>query len=159
MKNIPEEAMSQEQFDEVLVLKKAEQQEQTDPAKTLMELADQFRDKRAEKASLEDQLKTVNRSLDEIEMKMIDIEAALEMESFTHNGKLFYQAVESHPRVIDEEGFLALLDEYGEAGIAKRSVHPQTLKAWYRDKGLEWSERLAGKLEVFEKIRIRMKNK
>jgi sulfatase maturation enzyme AslB (radical SAM superfamily) len=149
----PEEAMSQEEFDEVLVLRKDEPASD-DPAKTLVGLADELADTKREKASLEDQLKTVNKGIDDIELKMVDIMTALDMDNFKHDGKMFYQFVQSHPRVTDEEGFFALLEEYGEGGIIKRTVHPQTLKAWCKDKSLEWGERLAGKLEIFEKIRI-----
>ena len=149
MSNVPEEQISQEAFNEMLV-----QQKQDDPAKTLMELADDLATKKVYKESLEGELRDVNRAIDEKEMAMVDIMAALELPSFKHGGKTFYQYVQSHPRIINEEGFFALLKEYGEDGIIKRTVHPQTLKAWVKEKGLEWSERFAGKLEIFEKVKI-----
>jgi hypothetical protein len=151
----PEEAMSQEEFDEVLILRK-DGPASEDPAKTLMELADELADKKREKASLEDQLKTANKGIDDIELKMVDIMTALDMDNFKHDGKMFYQFVQSHPRVINEEGFFAALTKAGEGGIIKRTIHPQTLKAWVKERALEaeWAQHWGEWLEIFEKIRI-----
>lgn len=38
------------------------------------------------------------------------------------------------PKVLDDEQFIAWLDARGDGGIAKRSIHHQTLRAWYKDK-------------------------
>jgi hypothetical protein len=168
----PEEAMSQEEFQRRLKgqVEKLEYGnpegdfvvdiEASDPdaqIKSLINLADELADKRIRKYALDDESEELGRQIKELQYKMLQIEDAIGVTSFKHNGKLFYQSVFSKPTIVDKERFFALLREYGEDGIIKEDIHWKTLGEWWKNNQLEWSERVAGMLDVYEEVRINVK--
>src|SRR5262245_60098743 len=111
----------------------------------LAELADGLMSWKAMKKSLEEQLSDTNKRIAEAEEAIYKKLQAEELEKFAHAGQLFYPYVEAHPSVNKEkeEAFFSWLEENNEDGIIKRSIHPMTLKGWYRQNVDRFAEALS----------------
>lgn len=122
----------------------------------LIELSDKLSLAKQDKERYEQWLSDANKLIDEIEMKMNEIMLERDMQSFSHAGNIFYQYTQSFPKIIKQADFYEWCKEHGEDGIFKLTAHPQTLRAWYKDKGDQYGEELTGKglLEAFVKVRI-----
>ncbi len=121
----------------------------------LIFLAERLVQEKTSKEFAEECIKSANEKIELIEQEMNGIMDTLDMQSFkTGDGRLFYRYVDSFPKMKDQAAFYAWLKDHGEDGIIKQTIHPQTLRAWYKDKVLEFGEALSDKLEIFQKFRI-----
>lgn len=129
----------------------------------LVALSDELVIKRNERAAAEAAHKEAGQKIIEIEDKIATILGALDMQNFSRHGKMFYQIPESYPTIKDQDGFYQYLASINEDGIIKRTIHPKTLQAWYKQHALELGEKLTAKpdgedslpmLSVFERIKI-----
>lgn len=123
---------------------------------TLIAASDRLLLLRREKEELETSLSTLNRGIEETEAAMLTNMEAVGIDKFAHAGKLFYPIVQSYPKILDQDKFYTWLEDHGEDGIIKRTVHPQTLRAWYKEAALVHGEQLVGErmIEAFEKIKV-----
>ncbi len=129
-----------------------------DTLSQLTVLAEDLVMEREYKAEYEEILKRANGRIEKIELKMIGIMQENDLPKFGHDNRLFYTMVSSFPKVVDEDKFYPWLEEHGEDGIIKRTIHAQTLRAWYKDAEKYYEELADGQmLFVFEKVRIGMR--
>jgi hypothetical protein len=131
--------------------------ENPNPTK-LSDMADLLTAWRMVKEDSEARLSEANKKIREVEQVIIAKLQEEELEKFVHNGQLFYPYVSAHPGVNKEHEaeFYAWLRENGEDGIIKETVHPMTLKSWWKQNSERFAEELTGKelLKVHEEIRI-----
>ncbi len=124
----------------------------------LSDLADLLVSWRMSKENAEELLKKANENIRLVEQSIVAKMQEEEIDKFAHNGQLFFPRVESHPTINKEkeDDFFAWLEGQHEAGIIKRSIHPSTLKAWWKQNSDRFAEEITGKdyLKVFEEIRI-----
>lgn len=124
----------------------------------LFELARRLAELRDTRNRLDSEVSTVNQEIAKVNDEMTQIMVNTNCHRFNLDGRTFYSAVESIPKIVDESGFVAWLDAHGEASIIKRTVHASTLKAWYREHAEQYEEELKnGLLEIFERIQVRMR--
>lgn len=127
----------------------------------LLALSEILVEHKSQKADFEKWLKNTNEKIRDLEAKMYAIMVEKDMMRFDHAGKLFYPIVQAFPSVVKEHesDFFVWLKENGEDGILKLSVHPQTLRSWYKTNMERFAEELAEKelLRVHEEIRIGVK--
>ena len=135
-----------------------EAQAQTTEILVLADLAAELMGAKAAKKKAEEAQSAANKEIERIEQILIEQMAAQDIERFGAHGFLFFPIVQQNPAVNKEleSEFFAWLEEKGESGIAKLTIHPQTLKAWYRENADAYAEELSEKkyLSVFERIRI-----
>jgi hypothetical protein len=124
----------------------------------LADLAKLLMEQKAAKKAAEDATSTANKEIERLEGVMIEQMTLQEIDKFAAHGQLFFPLVQQQPSVNKEvEGaFFFWLEQRGEEGIIKRTIHPQTLKAWYKENADSYAEELSEKkyLSVFEKVRI-----
>lgn len=122
----------------------------------LIRLSDSLLRLRQFKETIEAQLSDANKEIEQTEALMLASMEACRIDKFAHADKLFYPIVQSYPKILDQDKFYTWLEEHGEDGIIKRTVHPQTLRAWYKEQALEHGEQLVGErmIEAFEKIKV-----
>ncbi len=124
----------------------------------LSDLANLLISWRLSKENAEEVLRTANERIRQVESEIVAKMQEEEIDKFAHAGSLFYPRVESHPSVNKEQEalFHAWLEQHGEDGIVKRTVHPSTLKAWYKANADRFAEELSEKgfVKVYEEIRI-----
>jgi len=124
----------------------------------LSDLADLLLSWRLSKENAEEVLKTANERIRQVESEIVAKMQEEEIDKFAHAGSLFSPRVESHPSVNkDTEAlFHTWLEQHNEDGILKRTVHPSTLKAWYKENQDRFAEELSekGLVKVYEEIRV-----
>lgn len=124
----------------------------------LSDLADLLISYRMAKEDAEENLKRANEGIRAVEQSIVAKMQEEEIEKFAHNGSLFFPRVESHPTVNKEkeDDFFTWLEGQHEAGIIKRTIHPSTLKAWWKQNSDRFAEEITERefLKVFEEIRI-----
>ena len=98
-----------------------------------------------------------NKHIAELEQRIYEQMKREEIEKFGAHGYLFFPTIQQNPSVKKEleADFFIYLEEIGEDGIIKRTIHPQTLKSWYKEHE-ELAETLSEKgfVSVFEVIKI-----
>jgi len=125
---------------------------------SLSNMADLLLSYRLEKEDAEERLKRANERIRQVEGEIVATMQAEEIDKFGHDGFLFFPRVESHPSVNKdmEALFHTWLEQHGEDGILRRTVHPSTLKAWYKQNADRFAEELSekGLVKVYEEIRV-----
>jgi hypothetical protein len=126
--------------------------------RSLADLADWLLNWKEAKSVAEDAVKKANEKVRELEQLVYAKMQEDQIEKFGHAGMLFFPTVNSFPSVVKEheEAFFAWLKENGEDGICKYTVHPMTLRSWYKNNSDRFAEELAEKelVKVHEEIRI-----
>ena len=124
-------------------------------------MADKLLGLRQLKEVEEKELTETKGQIEDLEQRLVAAMQALDRSQFDYQQNLFYLSVQSFPRVIKESDFLSWLEEKGEAGIIKRAVNSQTLRAWYKENSAKFSEELLGQglIEVPEKIRVNVRKR
>jgi hypothetical protein len=103
-------------------------------SKVLIDQLKAVRVLRDEKDGLEARVKEINKILDEQEVVILRQFDALGIKNMRVDGVgLVYRSEIVIPTILDNDMMLVWLAEHGE-NIAKTTVHPQTLKAWYTDR-------------------------
>ena len=125
---------------------------------SLADMAEILITAKAAKDAAEEALKNANAEIKRLEEKLWEQMQAEEIDKFSAHGKLFFPIVQQNPSVNKEHEaeFFEWLEEKGEEGVIKRTIHPQTLKAWYKTNADTYAEELSEKnyLSVFEQVRI-----
>lgn len=124
----------------------------------LSDLADLLTSWRMSKEHHEEELKKANEKIRATEQLIVAKMQEEDIEKFAHNGSLFFPRVESHPTVNKEKEyeFFEWLHFHNEDGIVKPTIHPSTLKAWWKANSDRFAEEITERefLKVFEEIRI-----
>ncbi len=124
----------------------------------LSDLANLLISWRLSKENAEEVLRTANERIRQVEGEIVVKMQEEEIDKFAHAGQLFFPRVESHPSVNKEMEalFHTWLEQHNEDGIVRRTVHPSTLKAWYKQNADKYAEELTEKnlVKVYEEIKI-----
>ncbi len=124
----------------------------------IFDLARKLSVERQFKADLEASIKEVNARIELISSELAELMIAENLHRFSLEGRTYFTAVDTYPRIVDEGAFLDWLRKNGHEGLIKETVHPATLRSWYKEIGQQYEEELKnGLLEVFEKIQIRVR--
>lgn len=128
-------------------------------ADTLQDLAARLIDLRGEKDALSAQLKACNESIETVQLQLLDTMVAQEIEKFSAHGCMFYPTTKRHVSVAagQMDALCKWLDANGHEGMAKKSVHSQTLGAFVREHMEEFGtlpESLDPLVSVFEKTQV-----
>jgi len=110
-----------------------------------------------QKDELESQLKTTQKQLQEIELKLLELMELQNMKNFElkNVGKFFLYS-SSYPRVIDNDALFADLRQKGDDALIKETIHPGTLRAYVKEQ-LENQNTIPKGVEVFIKNTVRFK--
>lgn len=126
------DAISNDALMEFLAEGQAEQTTELVTEDALAECLGRIRDNRLLKEELEARVKAVNKALEidqGIALTYFDAKGIRNMRM--QAGGTFYINERMFPRVLDPEQFITWLDGVGDGALAKRSVHPQTLRSYY----------------------------
>lgn len=133
-----------------------------DEASDEAKLGKELMDLKDLKDHLESQLSETNAYIKNTEEKLAELMVAKKLDLFRSGGVTYWTKPENHPHVKKEnlDAFIVWLDEHGHGAIAKRSVHPQTLKGWVNEE-LESGHALPKMVDNFVKtaVRTRRSNK
>lgn len=105
----------------------------------ILDLARKLADARSRRDAIEADLDKVNKEIagDDktpgIEPRLAKLMIDSGLQLFSLEGHTFFTAVSSFPKILDEFGFFEFLAARGMDDIIKRSIHPQTLKAWFKE--------------------------
>lgn len=123
---------------------------------SLIAVSDKLLKYRRLKEELETALAETRRLIEQAETDMLANMEQVSIDKFAHAGKLFYPIVASYPKILDQDKFYSWLEDHGEDGIIKRTVHPQTLRTWYKDASLLHGEELVGQrmIHAFERVKV-----
>lgn len=116
---------------------------------------------RTEKEELEGKLTSINRALADLNPRILKQLDALGITNIKADGVgtayIFDMAV---PKVVDADKLVGWLDANGEGGIARRTIHHQTLGAWYRER-LENGQAVPEKslIDVYNVREVRFRKK
>ena len=120
----------------------------------MKELAKQLMYEKSLKKEQEEAVKETNKRIDAIDEELSQMMVARGVDLFRIKelGTFFTQEV-NYPSVSNNEEFIAWLDQNGMGAMAKRSVHPSTLKGWVNDRLKEGLE-VSPHVNVFKKTRV-----
>jgi len=106
---------------------------------------------------LKKQLETATQEKERWEAEVFTLMFNEDIQNLKIDDKLVYRKVEPYPSILEEKDFFEFLEETGNDGIIKRTIHPKTLKGWY-DSYIELNKdneeaiaELEPLLKVFEK--------
>lgn len=102
---------------------------------TMITLADQLESARERKKELEDETKTINAEIDELDKKLSDAMAEAECESFKHNSRTFYIKTRlfASPVAGHKDEMIRALKENGYADLVVESVNANTLSSFCKE--------------------------
>jgi hypothetical protein len=106
----------------------------------LTDLLSQMRVIYNERQIVRDRDKELTAQYEEINKRVTEIFEKRELQNVRGSHGLAYKTTKVYPSVKDPDAFIAWLDAHGEGGIAKRSVHPQTLISWTNERMESGSE-------------------
>lgn len=137
--------------------------QETMNANLLFTYSDELVALKQQKKDFEEALADTNRKIQQCEEKMVALMDAADLQNFKRGENTFYQYVESYPSVSKDKEFQFFdwLREHGEDGIIKESIHPQTLRSWYKQMKDQFAEAIAEKgfLNIPERIRVGVRNR
>jgi hypothetical protein len=106
------------------------------------------------KKELEAQVTELNKEIDAIDTELSELMQARGVDLFRISGVgTFFTQVVNYPSVSNTEEFVAWLDANGMGAMAKRTVHPQTLKGWVNDRLREGLD-VGPHVNNFQKVRV-----
>lgn len=110
---------------------------------------------KAAKEEAENKLSEIQRELDKTEEQLASLMEARKLDKFTAGGVTFFTKEVNYPSVREDqkEALFQWLDENGHGAIAKRSIHPSTLRSWVTDQIAE-GEPLPSQISNFTKTRV-----
>jgi len=124
----------------------------------MFSLAEELLSLRDQKDLIESQLQEINKQIESTNDRLAEIMIAQDCHRFNHQGVTYYSAVEMRPRIIDESSFFDWLKKHDYEGIMKNTVHPSTLRSWYKEDGVKYEQELKGTmLDVSEQVRVRIR--
>lgn len=138
---------------------KDKKQVEVEATADMSELATKLIAAKNQKEELAEQLKAVNKEIDELDEKLADLMVAKKCDLFrVPNLGTFFTKTENYPNVVDPDGFIKWLDENGMGPMAPRSVHPSRLRGWVTE-WLKDGKALPPSLNNFAKVRVNTRRK
>jgi hypothetical protein len=128
--------------------------------KTMLELADQFKELKDKKSEMQAALKDVQAQLDEVEAKLIEVMTTEECDGFKRGGSNFSLVVRSYPGAIPDmkEQLYDVMKKQGFEHLF--TINPQTLSATVKEIKVnndnilpDWLE---GLIQIYEEPSIRV---
>ncbi len=125
----------------------------------LEKLALSFRAARDKKEELEEELKEVNKEIDDVSGRLAEVMEAQGVDSFKRAGiGTIYIEIKNRPSIVDKDGFIRWLDDTGRGEMARRAVHPMSLESLVKEM-LEEGATLPESLNNFQQRRARLRRK
>lgn len=127
----------------------------------IFSLADRLQKLKEHKKRLEDETKSVNAEIEEVETQLAGLMVDQEMQNFTRNGRMFYLQTKTYASAVAErkQELYEWLKENGFGDLVVETVHPQSLSAFVKeqmdeaDDG-ELPQELAELVNVYEKTSV-----
>lgn len=106
-------------------------------------------------SAAEEIVSNIKAEMEKVEGQLASLMEARKIDKFTAGGVTFFTKEVNYPsvKVADQEALFAWLDEHGHGAIAKRTIHPMTLRSWVTDQ-LEEGEALPSQINNFTKTRV-----
>ena len=130
----------------------------------LFQLADSLKELRLHKASLEDELKQVNASIDETDKHLSDLMAESETQNFTRAGNMFCLTTKTRASAAagEKETLYAALKEHGFGGLVYETVNANSLSSFVKEQIEENGDTLPawlnGIVNVYEQTSVSVRN-
>lgn len=130
--------------------------------KNMLELADRYRELRAEKDALNARSKAVNADIEKVEAELVEAMLNEEMQKFDRNGQLFYLSTRTYASPVAQraEELHRWLKNNGYEDLVKETVNANTLSAFVREQLKEAEQlppALAELLNVYEKTGVSLR--
>ena len=126
----------------------------------MFELADKLKELKESKRQTEDDLKTINASIDETEKKLSDLMVDNETQSFKRSGTLFYLNTKTYASAVAEQkqDLYQTLKNNGFGSMVTETVNANSLSAFVKEQMSENNDLLpdwlGGLVTVFEKTSV-----
>lgn len=123
----------------------------------MFELADRLKELREIKKTREEELKTVNGEIQDVEIKLSDMMVDTETQSFNRSGTLFYLNAKTYAsaKAGQKQELFEALKTNGFGSLVTETVNANSLSAFIREQMSENDEMLPawleGRVNVFEK--------
>lgn len=120
----------------------------------MKELAVQLMEAKAKKKAAAEAEAAANKEIDAIDEELSQMMVTRGVDLFRINGiGTFFTQDINYPSVSNQDAFIEWLDTEGMGAIAKRTVHPQTLKGWVNDR-LKEGQSISPYVNNFIKTRV-----
>jgi len=125
----------------------------------IFSLADRLQKLKEHEKQLEDETKSVNAEIEEVETQLAGLMVDQEMQNFTRNGRMFYLNTKVYASAVAERKaeLYEWLKENGYGDLVYETVNANSLAAFVREQleeADELPEGLAGMVNVFEKTTV-----
>ncbi len=125
----------------------------------IFSLADRLQKLKEHKKQLENETKSVNAEIEEVETQLAGLMVDKEMQNFTRNGRMFYLNTKVYASAVAERKaeLYEWLKENGYGDLVYETVNANRLAAFVREQleeAGELPEGLAGVVNVFEKTTV-----
>jgi hypothetical protein len=125
----------------------------------IFSLADRLQKLKEHKKRLEDETKSVNAEIEEVETQLAGLMVDQEMQNFTRNGRMFYLNTKVYASAVAERKaeLYEWLKENGYGDLVYETVNANSLAAFVREQleeADELPEGLAEMVNVFEKTTV-----
>lgn len=130
----------------------------------LFDLADQLKALRDDKKKLEERLKFLNATIDEVDYQLSEAMAASETQNFTRAGTMFYLTSTTRASAVagSKEALFDALRGAGHESLIQETVNANSLSAFVREQIAENGDALPdwldGLVNVFEKTTVGVRN-
>lgn len=123
----------------------------------MAKMAEQLLDLKGLEDTLDGQLKDTRKQIEELENQLYDKMDNVGIDLFRAHDNSFFTQLTDHPSVQSGklEEFINWLDANGHGTIAKRSIHPSTLKGWVGDQKSQNLPVPAEFVSVYQKKHVR----
>lgn len=128
--------------------------------KQIFELADQLKEAKETKKSLEAQVKDINSQIEELDFALSEAMAEAECERFSRNGSTFYlnSRLYASPQAGKKDEMIQCLKDNGYGSIVTETVNANTLASFVKEQMAqnedELPEWLSDVVSTFEKITV-----
>ncbi|WP_209460606.1 hypothetical protein [Youngiibacter multivorans] len=126
----------------------------------IFKLADKLKDLRSVKKQVEEELKFINKTIDETDQRLTELMISNETQSFNRSGTLFYLNTKIYASAAGEkkEELFEALKKQGYGTLVVETVNANSLSAFVKEQILENEDLLPnwleGKVNVFERTTV-----
>ena len=128
----------------------------------IFSLADRLQKLKEHKKRLDDETKSVNAMIEEVETQLAGLMVDQEMQNFTRNGRMFYLQTKTYARAVAErkQELYEWLKENGFGDLVYETVNTNSLAAFVREQleeADELPEGLGELVNVYERTTVGMR--
>ncbi|WP_425348051.1 hypothetical protein [Youngiibacter multivorans] len=126
----------------------------------MFKLSDKLKELRSVKKQVEDELKFINKTIDETDQRLTELMISNETQSFNRSGTLFYLNTKIYASAAGEkkEELFEALKKQGYGSLVVETVNANSLSAFVKEQILENEDLLPnwleGKVNVFERTTV-----